>query len=295
MSTLGTRLRFAALAAAAVVLIAACGSSKSSSSASSGSAPAAASSSTTSAAASSGSGKTYVAITSADFPPFSSRSADDPNTIVGFEPDMVKAVMAHLGLKYKWATADFNGLIPAVQSGRADMVVSDVYDTAAREKVVDFIDYLKTALSLMVTSSNASKVHGWMDVCGKPVGILTGAATELQFAQKASQACKKAGKPAIDIHSYSAVAQEVPALKNGNLYAMYEDTITEHLIANKQPDFKVVFDDPEASTPLGIAVKKGSAIEAKLKSGMQWYVSSPEYKSTATKWGLPASALVSQP
>jgi polar amino acid transport system substrate-binding protein len=292
MSTFGTRPALAALAAAAVILIAACGSSGSSSSASSSAAPAA-SGSTTSAAASSG--KTYVVITSADFPPFSSRSATDPNTIVGFEPDMVKAVMDHLGWKYKWATADFDGLIPAVQSGRADMVVSDVYDTAAREKVVDFIDYLKTALSLMVTSSNASKVHGWMDVCGKPVGILTGAATELEFAQKASKACTAAGKPAIDIHSYSAVAQEVPALKNGNLYAMYEDTITEHLIANKQTDFKVVFDDPEASTPLGIAIKKGSPIEAQLKSGMLWYVSSPQYKATATKWGLPAAALVSKP
>jgi ABC-type amino acid transport substrate-binding protein len=294
MSTLATRLRFAALTAAAVVLIAACGSSNSSSSAGSSSATAAAANSSTSSSAAS-SGKTYVVITSADFPPFSSRSASDPNTIVGFEPDMVKAVMAHLGLKYKWATADFDGLIPAVQSGRADMVVSDVYDTAAREKVVDFLDYLKTALSLMVTSSNASKVHGWMDVCGKPVGILTGAATELEFTQKASKACTAAGKPAIDIHSYSAVAQEVPALKNGNLYAMYEDTITEHLIANKQSDFKVVFDDPEASTPLGIAIKKGSPTEAQLKTGMQWYLSSPEYKANATKWGLPASALVSQP
>ncbi len=295
MSTIATRLRLAALAAAAVVLIAACGSSSNSSSSagSSSATAAAANSSTTSAAASSG--RTYVVITSADFPPFSSRAADNPNTIVGFEPDMVKAVMAHLGLKYKWATADFDGLIPAVQSGRADMVVSDVYDTAAREKVVDFLDYLKTALSLMVTSSNASKVHGWMDVCGKPVGILTGAATELEFAQKASKACTAAGKPAIDIHSYSAVAQEVPALKNGNLYAMYEDTITEHLIANKQTDFKVVFDDPEASTPLGIAIKKGSPTEAQLKTGMQWYLSSPEYKANATKWGLPASALVSQP
>lgn len=292
MNTFGRRLGFAAFAVAVAVLIGACGSSGSSSSASSSSAGA---SSNTTASSSSSSGKTYVIITSADFPPFSSRSASDPNQIVGFEPDMMKAVMAHLGWKYKWATADFNGLIPAVQSGRADMVVSDVYDTAAREKVVDFTDYLKTALSLMVTSSNASKVHGWMDVCGKPVGILTGAATELEFAQKASQACKAAGKPAIDIHSYSAVAQEVPALKNGNLYAMYEDTITEHLIANKQPDFKVVYDDPEASTPLGIAIKKGSPIEAQLKSAMQWYESSPEYKATATKWGLPASALVSQP
>jgi polar amino acid transport system substrate-binding protein len=292
MSTLGTRLRVAALAAGAVVLIAACGSSSSSSSVTT---QGSASSTTTKKPNTGGPGKTYIIITSADFPPFSSRSSSDPNQIVGFEPDMMKTIMGHLGWKYSWTTADFNGLIPAVQSGRADMVVSDVYDTSARRKVVDFIDYLKTALSLMVTSSNASKVHGFMDVCGRPLGILTGAATELQFATQASDACKKAGKPAIDIHSYTAVAQEVPALQNGNLYAMFEDTITEHLIANKQTNFKVVYDDPQAATPLGIAIKKGSPFEAQLKGAMQWYLSSPEYKATATKWGLPASALISKP
>jgi polar amino acid transport system substrate-binding protein len=292
MSTLGTRLRFAGLAAATAVLIAACGGSSSSSSSSSSSASGASGSSTSAAASSS---KTYVIATSADFPPFSSRSSSDPNQIVGFEPDMMKAVMGHLGWKYKWVTADFNGLIPAVQSGRVDMVVSDVYDTSAREKVVDFIDYLKTALSVMVTSSNASNVKSFTDLCGKSMGVLTGASTELQFAQQASQACKKAGKPAIDIRSYPAVAQEVPALKNGNLYAMFEDTITEHLIANKQPSFKVVFDDSQASTPLGIAVKKGGPIESQLRGAVKWYVSTPQYKSTAAKWGLPSTALVSNP
>ena len=296
MSTLATRLRFAAVAAAAVVLIAACGSSSnSSSSAGSSSATAAAGSSSTTAAAAS-SGKTYVVITSADFPPFSSRAASNPNEIVGFEPDMMKAVMAHLGLKYKWITSDFDGLIPAVQSGRVDAVVSDVYDTAAREKVVDFIDYLKTGLSVMVSGANASKVHSFMDVCGHPMGVLTGASTELQFAQQASAACKKAGKPAIDIHSYPAVAQEVPALGNGNLYAMFEDTITEQLIANKHPgSLKVVFSDPAASTPLGIAVKKGGAIEAKLRSGVAWYLTTGQYKSDAQKQGFPSSSLVSKP
>lgn len=289
--TLVRHLRLGALAAVAAVLIAACGSSSSSSS--SAGAAGGSSSATTSAAA--GSGKTYIIATSADFPPFSSRSADNPNTIVGFEPDMMAAVMKHLGWKYKWVTSDFNGLIPAVQSGRVDMVVSDVYDTSAREKVVDFIDYLKTGLSVMVASSNASKVHSFMDVCGKSMGILTGASSELQFATQASQACKKAGKPAIDIHSYPAVAQEVPALGNGNLYAMFEDTITEHLIANKQHSLKVVFDDPAASTPLGIVLKKGGAIESQLRSGLQWYFGTAQYKSNAAKWGLPTGALISKP
>jgi polar amino acid transport system substrate-binding protein len=301
MSSFATRLRLGALAAAAVVLVAACGSSGSGGSSSSaapaaGTTSAAAAATSSGAASASGSGKTYVIATSADFPPFSSRAADNPNTIVGFEPDMMKAVMAHLGLKYKWVTSDFNGLIPAVQSGRVDAVVSDVYDTAAREKVVDFVDYLKTGLSVMVSGSNASKVHSFMDVCGHPMGVLTGASTELQFAQQASAACKKAGKPAIDIHSYPAVAQEVPALGNGTLYAMFEDTITEQLIANKKAgSLKVVFSDPAASTPLGIAVKKGGDFESKLRSGVAWYLATAQYKADAQKQGFPTSSLVSKP
>jgi polar amino acid transport system substrate-binding protein len=301
MSSFATRLRLGALAAVAVVVVAACGSSggsggSSSSAASAGATTGAAPAATSSSAASASGGKTYILATSADFPPFSSRAADDPNTIVGFEPDMMKAVMGHLGLKYKWVTSDFDGLIPSVQSGRVDAVVSDVYDTAAREKVVDFIDYLKTGLSVMVSSANASKVHSFMDVCGHPMGILTGASTELQFAQQASSACKKAGKPAIDIHSYPAVAQEVPALGNGNLYAMFEDTITEQLIANKKAGaLKVVFSDPAASTPLGIAVKKGGDFESKLRSGVAWYLGTDQYKADAKKQGFPTSSLVSKP
>ncbi len=303
MSSLVTRLRLGALAAAAVVTVAACGSSGSGgSSSSSSAAPAAAattgggSSGTSTGAASSSSGKTYVLATSADFPPFSSRSADNPNTIVGFEPDMMKAVMGHLGLKYKWVTSDFNGLIPAVQSGRVDAVVSDVYDTSEREKVVDFVDYLKTGLSVMVTSANASKVHSFMDLCGQTMGVLTGSAPELQPAQQASDQCKKAGKPAISIKSFPAVAQEVPALGNGNLYAMFEDTITEQLIANKRSGaLKVTFSDPAASTNIGIAVKKHGPFEAKLRSGLQWYLGTAQYKADAKKQGFPTSSLISKP
>jgi polar amino acid transport system substrate-binding protein len=310
MSSFATRLRLGALAAAAVVLVAACGSSGSGGSSSSSSAApaaatgtssgsgttAAASGTGTTAASSSSSSKTYVLATSADFPPFSSRSADNPNDIVGFEPNMMKAVMAHLGLKYKWVTSDFNGLIPAVQSGRSDAVVSDVYDTPEREKVVDFVDYLKTGLSVMVTSANAAKVHSFMDLCGQTMGVLTGSAPELQPAQQASNQCKKAGKPAISIKSFPAVAQEVPALTNGTLYSMFEDTITEGLISHKDSGaLKVTFSDPAADTNIGIAVKKGSPLEAQLKSGLKWYFGTAQYKANAKAQGFPTSSLLSQP
>jgi hypothetical protein len=92
--------------------------------------------------------------------------------------------------------------------------------------------------------------------------------------------------------SFPAVAQEVPALQHGVLFAIFEDTVTLGLIQHSQPSLKVVFDDPAARTNIGIAVKKGSAIEQQLKSGMQWYFGTPQYAQNAKKWHLPSSSLL---
>jgi polar amino acid transport system substrate-binding protein len=74
---------------------------------------------------------------------------------------------------------------------------------------------------------------------------------------------------------------------------MFEDTITEALIQkSKHGALKELFSDPEAATKLGIAVKKGGSVESKIRSGVQWYLSSPQYKANATKWGFPTSSLI---
>jgi polar amino acid transport system substrate-binding protein len=275
------RLSAVAGAVLAAVLLAACGSSNKSSS-------------TASSSASSGGGTTYIVATSADFPPLSSRSSTNPNEIVGFEPDMVKAVMGHLGWKYKYVTSDFNGLIPSVQSGRANMVVSDIFHTPARAKIVDFVDYLQHAFAIMVTSGNASKVHSATDLCGKAVGILTGSAPEVAAAQALSKQCTSAGKPAVTSRSFPAVAQELPALANGTLHAMLETDVSEAYISKQSGGkYKLVFELPSTQTKVGIVVAKGSSIESKLRSGVQWFISSPQYKADVKKWGLPASNAIS--
>jgi polar amino acid transport system substrate-binding protein len=286
MSRLASHIRLPLLVtslAVAALVATACGSSSSSSSSTGGS----------SSASTGGGGKTYIVATSADFPPMSSRSASNPNDIVGFEPDMIKAVMAHLGWKYKYVTSDFNGLIPSVQSGRSDLVASDIYDTSARRKIVDFIDYLSNQFAILVPSANAAKVKSFTDLCGKAIGVLTGSAPELQAAQAASKHCTSAGKPAIKIRSFPAVAQELPALANGTLDAMLETNVTEAYIGKQtHGKYKLVFNVPGNVVNVGMVLAKNSSIESKLRSGVQWFLSSPQYKADAAKWGLPTVTLI---
>jgi ABC-type amino acid transport substrate-binding protein len=286
MTSLRTRMWLCIAGTVAAVVIAACGSSSSNSTTSSSSAT----------SSSSSNGKTYVVATSADFPPYTSRSASDPNQIVGFEPDMVQAVMKHLGWKYKYVTSDFNGLIPSVQSGRVDMVISDVYDTAAREKVVDFVDYAQQAFAIMVAASEASKIRSAMDLCGKSVGILTGSAPEVAAAQTLSKQCTSAGKPALSVRSFPAVSQELGPLSNGTLDAMLEADVTEAYISNKtHGKYKLVFELPSTATKAGIVLRKGSPLKAQLTSAVKWYTSSPQYRAAAKKWVVPTSNLIAGP
>jgi polar amino acid transport system substrate-binding protein len=264
----------------AALVLAACGGSDSSSGSGSNS-------------SSSGSGKTYVVATSADFPPLSSRSPTNANEVVGFEPDMTKALMEHLNWNYKTVTSDFNGLIPSVQSGRVDMVISDVYNTAERRRVVDFVNYLSNGFAMMVRGDDADSVKSALDLCGQSMGILTGSAPEVAAAKGQSKKCTDAGKPAIKTKSYPAVAQELPPLSNGTIDAILETNVSLAYIEKQQKGkFKVVYTVPGYAALAGIVLKKGSPLKKQLQSAVDWYIGTPQYAENAKKWGLPEDALL---
>jgi polar amino acid transport system substrate-binding protein len=239
-----------------------------------------------------GGSKTYIIGTSADFPPMEFRDPSHPGEFQGFEIDMMKAIMGHLGWTYQYRDMKFDGLLPAVQAAQVDMVVSDVYDTADREKVVDFVDYVQSGLSVMVGAQSASGITGYMDLCGKSLGVLTGSPAEADIAKKADSDCKAAAKPGIDVQSYPAVADELPQVDNGRLFAILEDVFSLSYVQKQNTGkYQVVFQDP-GLTKSGIVLKKGSALKSQLQSGFDWYKSSAQYDKDLQKWGLPLSAKI---
>jgi polar amino acid transport system substrate-binding protein len=239
-----------------------------------------------------GSSKTYVIGTSADFPPMEFRDPNKPGEFQGFEIDMVKAMMGHLGWKYRWRDMKFDGLLPAVQAGQVDMVVSDVYDTEERQAVVDFMDYVQSGLAVMVAADNASGISGYGDLCGKSLGVLTGSPAEADIANKADQDCKDGGKAGIDVQSYPSVADELPQIDNGRLFSILEDVFSLSYVQKQNAGkYEVVFQDP-GLTRSGIVVKKGSSLKAQLQSAFDWYKSSGQYGKDLEKWGLPSSAQI---
>lgn len=89
-----------------------------------------------------------VMATNAEFPPYEYMEGQD---IVGFDVDMMTAVCEKLGYELQIENMQFDSIIPAIQSGKADVGVAGMSVTPDREKNVLFSDpYTVTHLVVMV-------------------------------------------------------------------------------------------------------------------------------------------------
>ena len=68
---------------------------------------------------------------------------------------MAEALGYVLGMKVQIVNTPFDSMIPSLQAGRADFLISDMLDTKKREQIVDFVDYPRRqdrAFSLLPTA-----------------------------------------------------------------------------------------------------------------------------------------------
>jgi ABC-type amino acid transport substrate-binding protein len=237
-------------------------------------------------------GKPLVLGTSGDFPPLSYKGSS--GAIVGFEDDMMKSIGASLGRTVTWQQFDFSGLIPALQSGRIDAVVSGLYDTAERAKVVDIIDYMQIPLGVMTLKENAAKTTSATDLCGKSVAYILGSPPELAQVQAWSTACTTAGKAAVTATGYKSVSAAVADIVNGRTYAELEGDITVLYVSQTQYGDKlgVGFNVAGQTSKVGIAVAKGSQLATDLKPAVAAWMASPAYCTDVTQWKLSAGDLL---
>lgn len=84
---------------------------------------------------------------SAEYPPF---EFQDLGQTVGFDVDLANALALQLGKKVQIQDMAFHNLIPALQNGKIDMVISGMTVTPERLKNVDFShNYYQTSLAIL--------------------------------------------------------------------------------------------------------------------------------------------------
>jgi polar amino acid transport system substrate-binding protein len=294
------RLCVAPLSLLCVAAIVGCGSSSSSTSSSSASA----SSATGSASASStGANAAVVALVPSSVKSKGTLSvaadasyapnefiATDGHTVIGMDPDLVKALAAVMGLKANVTNVTFDSIIPGLAAGKYDMGASSFTDTKAREKTVDFVTYFSAGTSFYTKASGGTSVTGLADLCGKTVAVEKGTTEETDATAQGAK-CKAAGKPGVTVLTFPDQNGANLALSSGRAQLVMADSpVADYAVAKSNGQFKIV-GTTYGTAPYGLALPKNNGMAKAVLAALLVLMRNGTYKSILTHWGIESGAI----
>ena len=116
---------------------------------------------------------------------------------VGFDIDFWDAIAKEIGAEYDLQPMDFNGLIPALQTGNIDVAIAAMTIKSEREKVVDFAYPYSDAGLIILVRADEQKIKSLEDLKGKNVATKLGT-TSADYVKKNAQAKEVKLYPNID-------------------------------------------------------------------------------------------------
>lgn len=124
---------------------------------------------------------------SMNYPPFEMR--DEKGEPAGVSVDLAQAFGKSLGRPVVFENMPFDGLLPALKTGRIDVVISSMTATDERRKSIDFSDpYLRTGLCLLVGAKTGIQSAAEIDRPGRKVAVIKATTGHLWATENLKQA-----------------------------------------------------------------------------------------------------------
>lgn len=121
------------------------------------------------------------------YPPF--EMTDQNGKPTGVSVDLATDPAKSLGRPVVIQNTAFDGLIPALKTGKVDLVISSMTATAEREKSIEFSDpYISTGLCLLLKKDSTAKGIDDLDKAGVKVAVKKGTTGHLYASNKLKNA-----------------------------------------------------------------------------------------------------------
>ena len=207
-------------------------------------------------------------------------------TATGFDIDLGKALADAMGLKYAVVNTPFDGIIPALNSKKFDIMISAMTITDERSKVVDFIPYFIAGEAFVVAKNATINPTKLEDLCGKKVAAEAGTA-ELDEATGLNASGKPCASNHVKVVTFQKDTEALAELKKGNVDIHFTDSpVAAYEVQKDASNLKVSGGIIEVA-PEGIAIRKGdSAIEDRVKAAFTQIKTDGTYASLLKKWNL---------
>ncbi len=183
------------------------------------------------------------------FPPFEMTQADGSPS--GISVDMARALAKSMGRPVVIENTAWTGLIPSLQSGKADLIISSMSITEERKKVVDFsIPYASSGLTLLIHKGSPVTGAEDLDKPGVTTAVKSGTIGAIWAAENL---------PDENIRIFDEVAACALEVSQGKVDAFIYDPLTNFELQKKFPDSLILNLEnlPGTTGMWGVAIKKG--------------------------------------
>ncbi len=195
-----------------------------------------------------------IMVTSPYYPPYEFQvNKKGKDHIVGMDIDVAKKVAKDLHVKLVIKSMNFDSLLVAIQTGKADMAIGGINPTAARRQSVDFSKiYYTGGQSFLINANDANKYKSVKNLRGAKIGAQTGTLQYGLAKKKIPDATVKGMDKSTDL---------VLALKTHKIDALGIEKPSAEAYVKNDSGLKMIpsgYDLNKNETGVAIAFKKGS-------------------------------------
>ena len=190
-----------------------------------------------------------------DYAPYEFYLAKDGKVeVVGADIQLAEEIAKELGVKLEIVQLSFDALLPALSSGRVDMVISGMNPNEKRRKVVDFSDIYFAGGSAFLINNDREDIKSIEDVKKMKIGVQKGAVQEKFLLEEINI-------PRENLQSLADVPSVIQDLKNKNIDAAFLAEDVSKIALHKEKslifsNFK--FEKDAEAEGMAVASRKGN-------------------------------------
>lgn len=188
-----------------------------------------------------GAEKLYVG-TNAEFQPFEYL---ENGKIVGFDVDLMNEIGKILGKEIEWKNISFDGLLPALQAKKLDVIIAGMTATEERKKFVNFSQTYYESNQMILVNKEGTDIKSFQDLPGHTVGVVLGYTGDIAVSEIKG----------VKVQRYNATSEAIIALKAKKVEAVVLDSEPAKNYAKQNPELALINTDV-AKEEYAIAVGK---------------------------------------
>ena len=214
------------------------------------------------------------------YPPFSMMDANGNPT--GFDVESIEWIAKDQGFELEFIPTAWDGIIPALQANKIDMVYSGMTITEDRKEKVNFSKPYWVVNQMVVVKEGSPITLDDVKAGKVSIGTQRGCTAAIWIDENL---VNKSLMPADKLKSYDNTPLAVEDLVTGRVDAvMYDSTVMNDIIEGK-PVSKIGL--IETNEEFGIAVRKeDSELLGKLNAGLDKLMASPDWEALKLKYKM---------